>query len=393
MSPVKRWRALLDDAFPDPAGEAAARPAPPLLFLGGALLVVLLFGLPLFHHLGGFDLDNDEAIYSHAALSIVQHGAWASPWSSPGSSPFLEKPPLQLWLVALGMLAGLPQDELGLRCASATLATLALLYLYALGWRAGRLIGGFAAAAVLFLFEPLLFDHGLRSNTMDAALLFAYCGGAWHLVAWMGSAAGDRARPPAPPGRHPLLHLRLPGEIRGRAVPAAGRRPRPPAAARRATAPAARVAAPGRGRRSFPGCSPRRGSSTSTSSTARFSGGSFSASMWSSGSPTTSIPGISIPSPYYFKTIWSGLRSAGTAAWVLLGLAAWAIATIRRPSFFGVFVLSWASCAASPDLVRHLEARALRLPFPAAARHRRRLFPGPRRRPLARSLRAPGAPR
>lgn len=160
--------------------------------LAGAALVLLLFAAPLFYRLGLADLDNDEAIYGHAVLSIVQHGAWGSPWSSPGSGPFLEKPPLQLWLAALGIVAGLPADELGLRFTSASWSALALLYLYLLGFRAGGLAGGIAAAATLFLFHPVLVDHGLRSVTMDAALLLAYCGGAFHLARWSDAALGER---------------------------------------------------------------------------------------------------------------------------------------------------------------------------------------------------------
>ena len=173
--------------------EARATPPDRLLFLVGLALVLLLFARPLFFSLGNFDLENDEAIYSHAVLSITEEGAWLSPWSSPGTGPFLEKPPLKLWLVALGMLAGLPEDELGLRFFDPLLGTFAFLYLYALAYRAGGWLAGVGAVGTLFLFEPLLFEHGLRANTMDAALVLAYCGGAWHCLASMRAAAGSRA--------------------------------------------------------------------------------------------------------------------------------------------------------------------------------------------------------
>ena len=49
----------------------------------GALVVVLLFGLPLFIGLGSEDLHNDEAIYSYAVDRILKTGEWLTLESSP----------------------------------------------------------------------------------------------------------------------------------------------------------------------------------------------------------------------------------------------------------------------------------------------------------------------
>ena len=93
----------------------------------GVPTVLLLFGLPLFHGLALEDLHNDEAIYSYAVDRILESGNWLTPETIPGSAapgdpgdreaiPFLEKPPLKFWIVALPIrLALLPHHEFGLR--------------------------------------------------------------------------------------------------------------------------------------------------------------------------------------------------------------------------------------------------------------------------------------
>ena len=65
----------------------------------GFVLVVALFCVPLFIGLDGWDLRNDEAIYSYAVDRILQTGEWLTPRSIQVDGPFLEKPPLKLWLL------------------------------------------------------------------------------------------------------------------------------------------------------------------------------------------------------------------------------------------------------------------------------------------------------
>jgi 4-amino-4-deoxy-L-arabinose transferase-like glycosyltransferase len=173
--------------------QDAGREPPEAWFYAGLGLLLALFAAPLFYRLGAADLDNDEAIYAHAVTSIVDEGAWATPWSSPREDPFLEKPPLKLWIVAAGQLAGLKPNELGMRFFDPLFGALALVYIYLLGCRAGGVLAGLGAGATLFLFAPLLFDHGLRQGTMDAALLLSYCGGAWHFLAWIRQPPRSRS--------------------------------------------------------------------------------------------------------------------------------------------------------------------------------------------------------
>lgn len=159
------------------------------------VLVLGAFCLPLFVGLGATDLENDEAIYSFAVESILTTGDWLSPRSSPNIEiPFLEKPPLKFWIVAAPIAAGvLPLNEFGLRFWDAVFGTAAFVYVFLLGRRLAGSLCGAVAVLVLWAHEPLLFDHGLRSNNMDAALLLAYCGGVYHYLRW-GSASTARAR-------------------------------------------------------------------------------------------------------------------------------------------------------------------------------------------------------
>jgi 4-amino-4-deoxy-L-arabinose transferase-like glycosyltransferase len=164
---------------------------------GGVLLLLLVACcLPLFIGLGNSDLGNDEAIYSYAAESILMTGDWLSPRSSPNLHIiFLEKPPLKFWIVAAPIRLGLlPLDEFGLRFWDAVFGSAAFVYVFLLGRRmAGPVCGAFAVLT-LFVHRPLLFEHGLRSNNMEAALLLAYCGGVYHFLRWAQQEPGRGGR-------------------------------------------------------------------------------------------------------------------------------------------------------------------------------------------------------
>jgi 4-amino-4-deoxy-L-arabinose transferase-like glycosyltransferase len=159
------------------------------------VLLLAAFCLPLFAGLGRTDLENDEAIYSYAVESILATGEWLSPRVSPSADiVFLEKPPLKFWIVAAPIRLGLlPLDEFGLRFWDALFGALAFVYVFLIGRRLAGWICGAAALLVLFAHGPLIFDHGLRSNNMDAALVLAYCGGIYHYLAW-ASARERRGR-------------------------------------------------------------------------------------------------------------------------------------------------------------------------------------------------------
>jgi 4-amino-4-deoxy-L-arabinose transferase-like glycosyltransferase len=155
--------------------------------------VVVCFCVPLFVGLGRTDMENDEAIYSYAVDGILRTGDWLNPPLSPGDWTFLEKPPLKFWFVAAPIAAGLlPHREIGMRAWDVIFGAVAFLYVFAIGRRLSGPLCGFIAVMVLFLYEPLLFKHGLRNNNMEAPLFLCYCGGVYHYLAWASGAAARR---------------------------------------------------------------------------------------------------------------------------------------------------------------------------------------------------------
>jgi 4-amino-4-deoxy-L-arabinose transferase-like glycosyltransferase len=174
-------------------GWGAQIPQQPWIWMG---LVVVLFCIPLFVGLGRVDLENDEAIYSFAVDGILESGNWLTPRAIPREDiAFLEKPPLKFWIVAAPIRLGLlPHNELGLRFWDAVFGSAAFLYVFAIGRRLGGSVCGVVAVLMLFVHEPLLFAHGLRTNNMEAALLLSYCGGVSHFLAWRAAESGTRRR-------------------------------------------------------------------------------------------------------------------------------------------------------------------------------------------------------
>src|SRR5688572_18828391 len=154
------------------------------------LLVAALFCAPLFLGLGATDLKNDEDIYSFAVQLMVETGDFLTPRAIPSeSAPFFEKPPLKFWIVAGSIRAGLlPDNEFGHRFWDAVFGAVAFLYVFAIGRRLAGPLCGVIAVFVLFLHDPLLTEHGLRSNTMEAALVLSYCGAIFHSLAWSTAA-------------------------------------------------------------------------------------------------------------------------------------------------------------------------------------------------------------
>ena len=161
---------------------------------GGLVIVLCCFCLPLFVGLRGWDVRNDEAIYSYAVESILDTGDWLTP-HLPGGVPFLEKPPLKLWMVAAAIRTGLlPNDEFGLRFFDALFGAISFVYIFYLGRLLAGSLCGIVAVLILFTIDPLLFSHGLRENGMDAPLMLAYCGAMYHFARWVeGSVARRRS--------------------------------------------------------------------------------------------------------------------------------------------------------------------------------------------------------
>lgn len=159
----------------------------------GGILVLAFLGLPLFIGLGEEDLRNDEAIYSYSVDRVLETGDWLTPRAIPFDGPFLEKPPLKVWIVAGLIRSGLvPHDERGLRFADALFGAIAFLYVYALGHMLAGPICGVVAVLVLFTFGQLVLVHGLRSNNMEAGLLLAYAGAMYHFARWDAPSAIPR---------------------------------------------------------------------------------------------------------------------------------------------------------------------------------------------------------
>jgi 4-amino-4-deoxy-L-arabinose transferase-like glycosyltransferase len=172
-------------------GGASTRKA---LGVAAFALVVGLFCAPLFVNLGEPEARSDEPIYFYAVERILDTGDWLTPRLIPNDWPFLEKPPLKFWLVAGGVHAGLlARDEAGMRWFDALLGAAGFLYVYVLGRRLAGPVCGVTAVFVLFTLDPLLFEHGLRSNNMEAPLFLCYCGGVYHFSRWVEGGA-RRAR-------------------------------------------------------------------------------------------------------------------------------------------------------------------------------------------------------
>jgi hypothetical protein len=162
----------------------------------GLAVVFVLFCIPLFLGLRALDLGVDESVHSFAVEQMLVDGEWTHPKSSPtDTGQFLETPPLKFWIVAAPIALGLlPRDEFGWRFWDAVMGSVAFLYVFAIGSRlAGPVCGG-VAVLLLFVHAPLVFDHGLRTNNMEAALFLAYCGGVFHFLEWGGRREKARGR-------------------------------------------------------------------------------------------------------------------------------------------------------------------------------------------------------
>ena len=159
-------------------------------------MTLVLFGLPLFIGLGVADAENDESIYSFAVEEMLANGDWLTPRAIPDSTlPFLEKPPLKFWMVAAPIRLGLlPGDLFGLRFWDALFGAAAMVYVFLIGRRLAGPLAGVTSALFLFAHRQLVFEHGLRTNNMEAALLLCYCGGMYHFMTWRDAPDEPRAR-------------------------------------------------------------------------------------------------------------------------------------------------------------------------------------------------------
>src|SRR5690349_17648686 len=97
----------------------------------GLLLLAAGVAVPLLTGLREPELRSDEAIYSYSVERILETGDWLTPRYIPTDGPFLEKPPLKMWIVAAAMRAGLlPRDEAGLRFFDGLFGAISFLYIF-----------------------------------------------------------------------------------------------------------------------------------------------------------------------------------------------------------------------------------------------------------------------
>jgi 4-amino-4-deoxy-L-arabinose transferase-like glycosyltransferase len=159
-------------------------------------VIIIAFCVPLFVGLDRTDMENDEAIYSYAVDSILTSGDWLNPLLSPFTNHvFLEKPPLKFWIVAAPIAAGVfPHTHWALRVWDALFGSIAFIYVFLIGRRLAGPVCGFVAVFLLFIYGPLLFEHGLRNNNMEAPLVLSYCGGVFHYLLWATQEDARAAR-------------------------------------------------------------------------------------------------------------------------------------------------------------------------------------------------------
>lgn len=146
------------------------------------LSILLLCGAFVYlHGLGRPLAINDESFYLLAAQHSLEQGTWLvphapyeafNPSTAVGSNPFLEKPPLAIWMQMLSM-AVFGTTAFAGRFPTVVLSLLTAVLVYALGRATYSREAGFAGA-VAFLTTNLIFaaPHGGRAATMDVPMLF-----------------------------------------------------------------------------------------------------------------------------------------------------------------------------------------------------------------------------
>ncbi len=146
----------------------------------GFLLIAVLTACFLASHASGPPLgigDQDEAVYSHAAIRMAESGGWSTPMFM--GRFFLYKPPLLYWLSgASAKLFGVSARALRLPAILASALTAGIVFVWVLGvanwWRA-------VVAVLLLNCSGLYFDLS-RRNMTDAIMMAAIVAVAWILA-------------------------------------------------------------------------------------------------------------------------------------------------------------------------------------------------------------------
>lgn len=142
-------------------------------------LLLIAAGIVFYTNLDSYSLHNwDEGNYAHIARFMLQEGNWLIPYSYyPGYGsvvyrPFLEKPPLLLWLQAISIaILGASETAIRLPAATASLLTTTVVYVFG-RMLANRRTGLFAGMVYLTIPFVYLGNNSGRFGTTDALLVF-----------------------------------------------------------------------------------------------------------------------------------------------------------------------------------------------------------------------------
>ncbi len=155
-------------------------------------MTVIVYSLPL---LRCGDFDNDECLYVLAAGQSQQAGLWLRPVLE--GSDFIDKPPLQFWLLAVAhRLWG--DDQVSLRLPALIWTVLSYLLLFHIGRRHWHIAIGAGACFLLLTLKRFHIRHGVLMAVMEPALiagwLLAFAGAFSALSPSHDTAGGQASR-------------------------------------------------------------------------------------------------------------------------------------------------------------------------------------------------------
>lgn len=161
-----------------------------VLELAAFVAVLAIASNLLFERLGESSFhDGDEALYATVAREMAESHSYLTPtyWET----PFLHKPPLPYWLMAISGAVLPGSREFAARFPSALSALLLLGLVYASTRRLAGAMAALFATCVLAVNHQFLFEHAARSASFDALLALLMFGA---LVAGLDVGGGPMRR-------------------------------------------------------------------------------------------------------------------------------------------------------------------------------------------------------
>ena len=151
------------------------------------VITALIWAAIYLPGLGSVELKHEEPRRALPAVHMLASGDWVVP--RVGSAPFLRKPPMLQWLIALSFLATGTKSEWAVRLPS-VLATLALAL--AIGRIGGYWLGtrGGLLAAILFLTNFAILETGRLAELEAVYIAFSGIGLLIWIAAWLDGAQG-----------------------------------------------------------------------------------------------------------------------------------------------------------------------------------------------------------